>query len=122
MEYAAPHCWILKKLNLVSKVSTSCFIEPELFGNTIPGQTTEVLLGNATDCTEGLQSYCLVQVGNGIELESVGFQFEAYWWLGMGQRFQNLSSCPCVSKDTDMHKASDYIGHWQLILRILSMW
>ena len=25
--------------------------------------------------------------------------------LGMGQRFQNLSSCPCVSKDTDMHKA-----------------
>ena len=25
--------------------------------------------------------------------------------LGMGLRFQNLSSCPCVSKHTDMHKA-----------------
>ena len=27
------------------------------------------------------------------------------WGVGMGPRFQNLSSCPCVSKDTDMHKA-----------------
>ena len=27
------------------------------------------------------------------------------WSLGMGPRSQNLSSCPCVSKDTDMHKA-----------------
>ena len=25
--------------------------------------------------------------------------------VGMGQRFQNLSSCPCDSKHTDMHKA-----------------
>ena len=25
--------------------------------------------------------------------------------IGMGQRFQTLSSCPCVSKHTDMHKA-----------------
>ena len=25
--------------------------------------------------------------------------------LGMGLRYQNLSSCPCVSKHTDMHKA-----------------
>ena len=27
---------------------------------------------------------CLVQVGNGIELEAVGFQFEPYWWLPCG--------------------------------------
>ena len=27
------------------------------------------------------------------------------WGVGMGPRFQNLSSCPCVSKHTDMHKA-----------------
>ena len=23
---------------------------------------------------------CLVRVGNGIELEAVGLQFELYWW------------------------------------------
>ena len=27
---------------------------------------------------------CLVQVGNGIELEAVGLQFEPYWWLPCG--------------------------------------
>ena len=27
---------------------------------------------------------CLVQVGNGIELEAVGFQFEPYLWLPCG--------------------------------------
>ena len=27
---------------------------------------------------------CLVQVGNGIELEAVGLQFEAYLWLPCG--------------------------------------
>ena len=27
---------------------------------------------------------CLVQVGNGIELQAVGFQFEPYWWRPCG--------------------------------------
>ena len=27
---------------------------------------------------------CLVQVGNGIELEAVGLQFKPYWWLPCG--------------------------------------
>ena len=27
---------------------------------------------------------CLVRIGNGIELEAVGLQFEPYWWLPCG--------------------------------------
>ena len=31
-----------------------------------------------------ISEYCLVQVGNGIELEAVGLQFKHYWWWPCG--------------------------------------
>ena len=31
-----------------------------------------------------IYTLCLVQVGNGIELEAVGFPFEPYWWRPCG--------------------------------------
>ena len=40
---------------------------------------------------------CLVQVGNGIELEAVGLQFEPYWWRPCGVT-QNSSGTVVVIK------------------------
>ena len=39
-------------------------------------------------CTNALQG-CLVQVGNGIELEAVGFQFEPYLWRPCGVTWES---------------------------------
>ena len=39
---------------------------------------------SSTTCQEYVELTCLVQVGNGIELEAVGLQFEPYQWRPCG--------------------------------------
>ena len=39
---------------------------------------------------------CLVQVGNGIELEAVGLQFEPYLWLPCGVTWDSSESLTVV--------------------------
>ena len=46
-----------------------------------------------------------VRVLSTVEVAQKLFEVVSSRPLGIGQRFQNLSSCPCVSKHTDMHKA-----------------
>ena len=79
------------------------------------------------DINQVKSTRCLVQVGNGIELEAVGLQFEPYWWRPCGVTWDSSRTVVVIKLRRTLHqrmpppcKRSRQLDHWRATRHTLS--